>query len=295
MPSPAPVIFHNEYILFCDESDKYGKFFSNFYGGVIVGSKDYMEVSSLLNAKKQELHLFSEVKWEKITELYKEKYIEFLRCFFGLVTAGKVKVRIMFRQNAYSAKSLSAGQNANQYYLLYYQFIKNAFGFEYLQPPPENPPVKVRVYVDQIGDTNERIMRFRGFIHALPKNKRFSAARFEIPFDEITEIRSHEHVLLQCIDIVLGSITFRLNDKHTEKLPGTRFRGKRTKAKEFVYKYILSEIRKIHKNFNIGISTAVMNTAEGRWNTPYSHWNFKAKNGEYDKELTKRGKIKNPI
>lgn len=27
-----------EYIIFCDESDKYGKYYSNFYGGAIVGA-----------------------------------------------------------------------------------------------------------------------------------------------------------------------------------------------------------------------------------------------------------------
>jgi hypothetical protein len=285
-------LFDNEYIIFCDESDKYGKYYSNFYGGAIVSSKNYQHVTATLNTKKQDLNLFSEVKWEKITELYKEKYIDLLRCFFTIVASGKVKVRIMFRQNAHISNSLSTVQQANQYYLLYYQFIKNAFGLECLKPLPQTAPVRVRVYVDQIGDTYERIDRFRGFIHALPRNKRFSSARFEIPIDAITEVRSHEHVLLQCVDIVLGSITFRLNDKHLEKLPGTRFRGKRTKAKEDVYKFILNEIRKIHKNFNIGMSTAVMNTAEGRWNTAYSHWNFKSKNGEYDNELTKRGKSK---
>ena len=288
-------MFDHEYIIFCDESDKYGKYFSNFYGGAIIGSKSYQEVIAILNHKKQELNLFSEVKWEKITELYKTKYIDLLRCFFALVASGKVRIRIMFRQNAHISRSVSVEQQANQYYLLYYQFIKNAFGLECLKPPPQEDPVRIRVYVDQIGDTYEHIDRFRGFIHALPRNKRFSLARFEIPIDAITEIRSHEHVLLQCVDIVLGSITFRLNDKHLEKLPGTRLRGKRTKAKEDVYKFILGEIRKIHKNFNIGMSTAVMNTPEGRWNTPYSHWNFKAKNGEYDTKLTKRGKIKNPI
>jgi hypothetical protein len=26
-----------EYIIFCDESDRFGKYYSNFYGGVIVG------------------------------------------------------------------------------------------------------------------------------------------------------------------------------------------------------------------------------------------------------------------
>ncbi len=30
-----------EYIIFCDESDKKGRFYSNFYGGVMVGLSQY--------------------------------------------------------------------------------------------------------------------------------------------------------------------------------------------------------------------------------------------------------------
>ena len=281
--------FEKEYILFCDESDKYGKFYSNFYGGVLVGASQYQRVTDLLNSKKQSLNLFGEVKWEKITERYLDKYIEMVQAFFSEVAQGHLKIRIMFRQNAAIARALSPLHNQEQYYLLYYQFIKNAFGFECLTPEHTLPQVRVRVYVDQISDTRERLDRFRGYIHALPRNKRFAAARFEIPLTEITEVRSHDHVLMQCLDIVLGSITFRLNDKHKEKIPGTRFRGKRTKAKEVVYKEILSQIRKIHKNFNIGMSSAVMNSAEGRWGTAYSHWSFKPKNSDFDGKLTKRG------
>ena len=38
-------LFDKEYILFCDESDKYGKYYSNFYGGVIVGSQHYQRIT----------------------------------------------------------------------------------------------------------------------------------------------------------------------------------------------------------------------------------------------------------
>jgi hypothetical protein len=285
-------MFDKEYILFCDESDKYGKFYSNFYGGVLVGAKHYQKVSDALNRKKESLNLFGEIKWEKITERYRDKYIEMVRTFFSEVIKGHLKIRIMFRQNANVATRLSSLHDQDQYYLLYYQFIKNAFGFECLVPERTLPPVRIRIYVDEVSDTRERLDRFRGFIHALPRNKRFSSARFQIPVTEITEVRSHDHVLMQCLDIVLGSITFRLNDKHKEKIPGTRFRGKRTKAKEIVYKEINAQIRKIHKNFNIGMSTAVMNSVEGRWNTLYGHWNFKPKNGDFDGKLTKRRKEK---
>ncbi len=63
-----------EFILFCDESDKTGKFYSNFYGGLLVGASQYERVTARLNQKKQELNLYHEVKWERVTLQYLEKY-----------------------------------------------------------------------------------------------------------------------------------------------------------------------------------------------------------------------------
>lgn len=165
-----------EYILFCDESDRRGKYYSNFYGGVMVGASQYQRITRRLNEMKTDLNLYGEVKWQRVS----------------------------------------------------------------------------------------------------------------IRHDDITEVRSHEHVLLQCLDIVLGSMAFRLNDKHKAKPPGAHRRGKRTVAKEKLYKAILAEIRNIRPGFNIGVSTRV-ETFSQRWSAPYLHWNFIPSNSEFNNRLTKKG------
>ena len=55
------------YIIFCDESEVAGKFYSNFYGGLMVGSSHYERITVSLNAEKQRLNLFGEVKWSKVS------------------------------------------------------------------------------------------------------------------------------------------------------------------------------------------------------------------------------------
>jgi hypothetical protein len=70
------------------------------------------------------------------------------------------------------------------------------------------------------------------------------------------DVSSKDHVILQGLDIILGAIQFRLNDKHLEIPQGKKRRSKRTVAKEEVYKYINSRIGAIYPNFNIGVSTA---------------------------------------
>lgn len=87
-----------EYIIFCDESDKYGRFYSSFYGGLIVGASQYEAVTQRLNTTKTRLNLFGEIKWAKVTQRYLSKYQELLDAFFDEIAAKTAKVRIMFRQ-----------------------------------------------------------------------------------------------------------------------------------------------------------------------------------------------------
>ncbi len=269
-----------EYILFCDESDKRGRYYSNFYGGVMVGASQYQRITQRLNDKKAELHFFGEVKWEKVTERYLEKYQQLIQTFFDEVSKGNLRVRIMFRQNANRPQGLTHEQVDLEYFLLYYQFIKHACGLEYA---PE--PIRLRLYFDTFPDTEEKSEQFKGYLLGLTKTKKWQA--IDIKREDITEVRCHDHVLLQCLDIVLGSMSFRLNDRHKEKPAGASRRGKRTIAKGKLYKSILVEIRKIHSGFNVGVSTRAQDNPNRHWEDPYLHWSFVPHYGIFDSTLTK--------
>lgn len=57
-----------EYIIYCDESVSKGRFFSNFYGGVLIASDRIDAVRDHIGAAKQRLNLGREVKWQKVGE-----------------------------------------------------------------------------------------------------------------------------------------------------------------------------------------------------------------------------------
>jgi hypothetical protein len=116
-------VTEKEYILFCDESDRQGKYYSNFYGGVIVGASQYQRITDRLNQKKAELNLYQEVKWSKATERYHSKYKELITTFFEEIAHGHLRVRIMFRQNAHLPRGLTREQVELSYFLLYYQLL----------------------------------------------------------------------------------------------------------------------------------------------------------------------------
>lgn len=258
-----------EYIIYSDESTSKGKYFSDFYGGALVRSTDYITVVNILNAKKEELNLFQEVKWVKVTSNYLEKYKEIITTFFNFIKEGKVKIRIMFRQNAQVPANVSKEQYDKGFHLLYYQFIKHAFGLAF----SGTEETYLRLYFDKLPDNKIRNEQFLNYIYGLQSLKSFQKANLKIRRDDIAEINSHDHVILQCMDIVLGAIAFRLNDGHKEIPEGEKKRGKRTIAKEKLYKHISAHVKQIYPNFNIGITTG-KSPKEKIWTLPYRHWKF---------------------
>ncbi|GAX89118.1 DUF3800 domain-containing protein [Effusibacillus lacus] len=275
-----------EYILYMDESAKEGPYYGNFYGGALVRSTDYDYVIDQLSGKKKELHLFKEVKWQRVTLPYLTKYIELIDVFFDLIQQDLVKMRVMFTHNYRRAINLSKDQVDNTFTMLYYQFFKHAFGLKYSNPTPSRE-IGLRLYFDELPVAPANRDIFKDFIHGLQWSEDFRSANLSIERHNITEVKSDEHVILQYMDIVLGAMYFRLNNLHKEKPEGSRIRGKRTIAKEKLYKHINKRIRNIYPNFNIGISTGVR-SYEDRWNHPYRHWLFVPSEHKIAPEFSKK-------
>lgn len=276
-----------QYLIYADESHRKGKYFSNFYGGALVDYTELEKISNELNAKKEELGLFQEVKWTKVTEQYLDKYLELINYFFEFVKSNKIKVRIMFRQNAQVPQNLTREHEEKEYFLLYYQFIKHAFGIDYCNPN-EKDQVILKLYFDKLPDTKRKNKEFKGYIYAL--NDFFCINNVHIYNEDIAEVDSKNHVILQCMDVILGAMNFKLNNMDKEKMLGSNRRGKRTIAKEKLYRNILRNIKVIHPNFNIGISTGWRGDFANNWIDSYRHWCFKSKNSIFDSSLTKNPK-----
>lgn len=262
-----------QYIIYCDESAEKGRYFSHFYGGALISASHREHIEYVLNRKKRRLNLKKELKWTYITENYESKYICFIDRFFDLIEENLIKIRIMFTQNIYNPQGLEEYKIDNQYFLLYYQLIKHAFGLRYCNPEAFDD-IYVTLYLDDVPDSESKFSDFKDYMHALCYYPVFKRNNIMIPKSEITDVDSENHVILQGLDIVLGAIQFRLNDMHTVVPKGKKRRGKRTRAKERVYKHINKRIRAIYPNFNIGVSTGIGNGEADRWFHPYRHWRF---------------------
>lgn len=277
------------YYVWLDESDRDGKYYSNFYGAILVKSEHLATVLGMANYIITELGIDEEIKWQKVNNHTYETYVKIVDFIFSLLACGYVKIRIFFRNNQYVPVGLTQGQRRKTYPLLYYQFIKHSFGFQYSNKADKD--VYLRLMLDDIPLKGDDVKEFKDCIFKLNNDAGFRKARIKIMYEDICEVDSSKHIMLQLMDLILGSICFRLNDKHKIKDATTGRRGKRTIQKEKLYKHINAKIRELHPGFNIGESTGV-SSPEERWKSPYSHWSFKS--SEYIRDRTKAKHKKNP-
>ena len=257
-----------EYTLYCDESVGKDRKYGDFFGGCLIEAHDLQLVIQELETCKLNNGFKGEIKWTKVTDQYLDKYINVMRLYFSFVAERKIKVRIMFRKTETQYSFLS---NSEKYFKLYYQFIKHAFGFTHTQ---DMRPFRLRIYLDQLPAKREDCDSFKTFLAALPQTFDLRDCALRVQKEQIAEVRSHEHVLLQCVDIVMGAMQFRLNNHHKDKPQGELRRGKKTIAKEKLYRVIHEEICKIYPRFNIGISTGTCGDKKAYWEHPYRHWLF---------------------
>lgn len=263
-----------EYIVYCDESSDKGSLYVDFYGGSIVRADKLPEIEAALNAKKEELNLHGEIKWTKVTEQYLERYQEIIRLFFAYVRSGDIRIRIMFRKKENQRITGNGTSKDDRYFKLYYQFLKYAFGFR--TPASHTGEYYVHFLLDELPDHSADADRFKDYLCDLPQTADMQGTGMRIRKRDIGEVKSHDHVVLQCTDIVLGAMFFRLNGIHKLKPEGAWTRGKRTIAKEKLYKTIQEEIASIHPNFNIGVSTGAHEREYPHWSSPYEHWLFES-------------------
>lgn len=274
-----------EYFIWCDESVKKGPHYSNFYGGLLIKSEDLTFILNEFSKIREEIGVTEEIKWGKVDAVKLPAFISLVDLLFELIKQEKIKIRIMFRQSSDVPKGLSSEQRENEYFILYYQFIKHAFGLKHSNKFGNT--IHLRLHFDEMPDTISKVQKFKSHIKGLERSKDFQNANLKIRKEDIVEVDSKKHLPLQFLDVILGSMQFRLNNLHRALPYGQKRRGKRTVAKEQLYKHILAKICELKPRFNIGISTG-RTKAQDDWEGPYRHWKFKPNNSDTDSSKFKK-------
>lgn len=275
------------YYIWTDESDSFGKYYANFYGGILVCSEDYEEVLSRLKAVVESVGLAEEeIKWQKVNAYTEERYKKVIDVLFAILGEGKAKMRIFFRHRRHEPSGLTNEQRRKEYQMLYYQFIKHAFGLRYCNPSGER--IRIRLFLDDMPLKREDRKEFLEAIYNLNATTIFEKANIHIQEGDVAEVNSKKHLPLQVMDVVLGAMCFRLNDKYKERgIDGKRAR--RTIMKESLYKYIRAKIWELHPGFNVGTNTGITKLSD-RWEQSYRHWSFIPNNSVINEDVPKKHK-----
>lgn len=271
--------------IWLDESDCHGEFYSNFYGGILVPSKHHREVIERMHSIVTEAGINDEIKWQKVNEYHYERYLRVVDELFDLAKEDKLKIRIFFRHNQFTASRLKPDEKKADYQMLYYQFIKFAFGLPFANENLDS----MTLFIDEIPLLQIERDEFLSHIRSLANDPVLKGKGLKIAEDGIIEVNSKHHLPLQFMDLILGAICFKLNEKNKLKAEGENKIGKRTLVKLKLYKHINTRIREIYPNFNIGVTTPIRIPSDS-WTQVYRHWSFIPKYHTRDASRTKKAK-----
>lgn len=145
------------------------------------------------------------------------------------------------------------------------------------------------LFIDEIPLRQSERDEFLSHIRGMANDPVLKRKGLTIADDGIVEVNSKQHLPLQFMDVILGAMCFKLNEKDKLKSEGENKIGKRTLVKLKLYKHINARIREIYPNFNIGVTTPIRVQADG-WTQVYRHWSFIPKYHVRDSSRTKRAK-----
>ena len=177
----------------------------------------------------------------------------------------------MFTQNRY-VPALEEHQTGQDYFLLYYQFIKHSFGLQFAVP--EDDTASAAVCSMMFREMRSSSTSFKEYLSGLSTFPKWSRAGFSILYEDITDVDSKKHNILQAPRCCLGRHAVSLEREANQPVPPAKRRSKRARAKAKVYDAIKARIFDLYPNFNVGVSTAATNGLHMRFEHPYRHWLF---------------------
>lgn len=252
--------------------------FWRFYGGALVKSSDRERVENALLALKNELGLQGEIKWSEARQFNSDRIAVVVERFLQFVESGDVKFRYMWIDNGFqNPEALTPYHEEWGFYILYYYFVVQGFGLPWHD---ENGAVEVELFPDQLPDNVDKRRAFREFLMRAHTFQRYeTGSQFRIS-EVADDVKSGHHIILQCVDFIIGAIGYRLNDRHRVKQNNGR-RSDGTRRKEGLYKGIYRALRKIDMGergtlaYSIGHSTGKGGEWANLWRHKFRQWDFR--------------------
>jgi hypothetical protein len=250
--------------------------FWRFYGGAMLRSEDRERLNAVLLEAKAAVGLHGELAWTDVRAVTWERIAFVLDRFFDLVDQRLIKLRYMWIDQLFQRPgAITEHHEEHGYFILYYFFIVFAFGLPWHTEPDS---VTLQVYPDEMPQEASKREQFRRFLMGCHGFARFNnASLFRII--DVGDVDSKKHIILQCVDLVIGAMGFKLNKVNLVKQANGR-RAVGTRAKEKLYKYIVSRLGPIYmaehgtRAWGAGVNSGTQDFSN-RWTDKFRQWNFR--------------------
>jgi hypothetical protein len=250
--------------------------FWRFYGGALLRSSERPRIENELLALKAQRGLHGEIKWSLTTPARAERFGALVDRFLDFVEYGDVKLRYMWLdQRRQDTTALSEWHREYGFYILYYYFVVFGFGLPWHN---ERDAVGIEFFPDTLPDEPQKRREFRDFLLRAHNARRF---RQRAPFrvTNVAAVDSTKHIILQCVDVIIGAVGYKLNKQYKAKRGGKRSRS--SVAKIELWERILDRLGAIDmgergtRSFAVGVNTGTGPEALNRWQHKFRQWDFR--------------------
>jgi hypothetical protein len=270
-----------------------------FFGG-IFGSQSLLGrlETDLIEIKKVKMLATTEIKWSSLKPAKLETYKQLVDCFFDHLDKKELTYRQMFRDRSFvfcneTGNTTSEKTELDVQFMLFYQFIKHAFGLEFL---PVQHDVIHEILVRLDGHSSQRHKdQLESYINQLNR----LGGRNDI-IVKASFIDSKSSNVLQLCDVIMGAAGSYGNKQHKLRSHGQRGMTKAQKPRFDLSKYIYNKIKELdakHRGsraFNWFESTGMQGQPEFKLHHKLRIWKYIPKNyllnkGWHNDHLNKYG------
>ena len=263
----------SEYAVITDESERSGRRYSYFYGGLLIPKASVRQSRALLSLVANKCGLNGEIKWTKTAPRNLEAYIQMASVFMVLVEEGVCRLRVAYNSNEHlHAASVKRRNNEALYLKLYHNFILRGFALTRANLPPNSKDLTF--LMDRLPVGVEDGENFAKILCKIPNQWALTRCKvpdspFTISHQNICEIDSATCLLLQMVDMVTGAMFSLANEMCNQ--PGSGIETKRGRAKSILGQHILTLIKQLTRCPNLTVHQN--SNVSGSWfDVPYRHW-----------------------
>lgn len=259
-----------ETIVYCDTSATAGDRYSNFVGVLLIGSGHLDGTLGALRMLHQRIGITETLKWSSVNGDNLRHCQQMTSALFHCIREGHVKLRLFYRANRTPLTPALEERIGGVPSQLLLRLLGQGVGFQHRSRTPS--PLRLRLYFGSFPRTRPQISQFRRCFMQLQEDPKWAPLCLQVREQDISGVAQADHLFLQLLDLVLGSLNYRVNVATVAGLIGSRQAGTQPQAKRRLSFHVSTLFQQLQPGYNPRISTPNRDALMHFWTLPYRQW-----------------------